>query len=149
MEKNNNEKARPTHLRRNFMTELKETIPSHANGTFLENINEEELKTRAFEKKKRKEELKAVEEVLKKKCQVKFLVDTTELDAIKTYAQVSHQTQSEFIRAAIRDKIRMVEIQSKNGLLQKNTNIQENEFRLDELTKIRKMLEKLERNNAS
>ncbi len=130
-------------IRGNVMNEFKKNvIPAHANGTYLAKLNEEELRAREIEKKRRREELHLVEKVLKEK-QVKFLVSVGELEDIKKYALISHQTQSEFIRTAIRDKIQLVDAQDQD--LKKPRKIQEDMLRLDELKKIRKVLDRIER----
>ena len=133
-------------LRSQVIKELKEIIPSHTHGTFLDKPNQKELERRALEKSKRVEELKEVERVLKKTCQVKFLVNTPELAKLKKFVEVSHQTQSEFIRTAIWDKIRSLEgygkLESSDTQEKKK---QEDKLRLEELKKIRKALAKLEK----
>jgi hypothetical protein len=140
------ETPKPISLRRNVLGELKKkAIPAHKNGTFLEKPDEEEIKVREIEKKKRKEELKEVEKAYKKTKQVKFLTSVAELDNIKYYAQISHQTKSEFIRTAIRDKIKLMEAQLSDKVLDELNNRQEDKLSLEELKKIRKALEKLEK----
>jgi hypothetical protein len=136
---------KPVSLRTTLISELKETIPSHKNGSYLEKPDEEELRAREIEKKRRKEELIKVEKSLKKNQQVKFLVDINELADIKRYAQLSHQTQSEFIRSAIWEKIRLFQSESENESLEKHKEIPENKLSLDELKKIRMILERLEK----
>ena len=89
--------------------------------------------------------LKEVEKVLKKTQQVKFLASITESDNIKYYAQISRQSQSEFIRTAIRDKIRLIEAQSSEKSLNELEDIQEDKLSSEELKKIRKALERLEK----
>lgn len=103
------------------------------------------LNTRDIEKEKRKEELKEVEKTLKKTQQVKFLASIPELDNIKYYAQISRQSQSEFIRTAIREKIRLIKAQSSEKGLNDLEDIQEDKLSSDELKKIRKALERLEK----
>ena len=137
--------AEATSLRSSIMSELKNAIPSLKNGSLLEKPNEEEIEARETERLKRIEELIEVEKVLKKNQQVKFLVNIAELGDIKRYAQISRQTQSEFIRAAIRDKIKLLEAQLKNESLEKNKNIHEDKLSLEELKKIRNALERLEK----
>jgi hypothetical protein len=140
------ETPRPVSLRKNIIGELKkEAIPSHRNGTYLEKPDEEEIIVRENEKKKRKEELKEVEKAYKKTKQVKFLTSVGELDDIKYYAQLSHQTKSEFIRTAIRNKIRLMEAQLSERDLIEAEDIHENKLSLEELKKIRKALERLEK----
>ena len=139
-----NEKPTPISIRKSIMSELKkEVIPAHKNKTYLKKPDEEELKVRNFEKKKREDELKEVEKAYKKTKQVKFLTSVSELDDIKYYAQLSHQTKSEFIRTAIRDKIRLMEAQLSESGFKEYENIEENKLSLEELKKIRKALEKL------
>jgi len=137
--------AEATSLRSSIMSELKNAIPSLKNGSLLEKPNEEEIEARETERLKRIEELIEVEKVLKKNQQVKFLVNIAELGDIKRYAQISRQTQSEFIRAAIRDKIKLLEAQLKNESLEKNKNIHEDKLSLEELKKIRNALERLKK----
>jgi hypothetical protein len=128
------------------MGELKKkVIPAHRNGSYLEKLDEEEVKTRETERLKRMEELKRVEEAMKKTQQVKFLASVTELEDIKYYAQISRQTQSEFIRTAIKDKIRIIKAQSSRKDLSELEDIQEDKLSLEELKMIRKALEKLEK----
>ena len=50
----------------------------------MDKPEDEELKAREIEKQKRSEELKKVKEALKKKNQVKFLVNDEELADIKS-----------------------------------------------------------------
>lgn len=140
------ETPRPVSIRKSIMGELKKkAIPAHRNGAYLEKPDEEEIIAREIEKKKRKEELKEVEKVYKKTKQVKFLTSVGELDDIKYYAQISHQTKSEFIRTAIRDKIRLMEDKLSEKDLIDSEDIQEDKLSLEELKKIRKSLEKLEK----
>ena len=140
------ETPRPVSIRKSIMGELKKkAIPAHTNRTYLEKPDEEEIITREIEKKKRKEELKEVEKAYKKTKQVKFLTSVGELDDIKYYAQISHQTKSEFIRTAIRDKIRLMEDKLSENDLIRSEDIQEDKLSLGELKKIRKSLEKLEK----
>ncbi|MHA1913352.1 MAG: leucine-rich repeat domain-containing protein [Promethearchaeota archaeon] len=139
-------KSRPASLRSSIMSELKkEVIPAHRNGFYLEKPDEEEIRAREIEKKSRKKELDEVEKALKKSQQVKFLTSIPELNNIKLYAQISGQTQSEFIRTAIRDKIKLLENQPKKESSEKNKKISEDKLRLEELKKIRKALEQLEK----
>jgi len=111
------------------------------------------IRAREIEKEKRKFELKQVEEVLKKTIQVKFLVNSTELENMKKFASISNQTQSEFIRSSIRDMIDFLlskEERMKSGKNRENSvdetdgKGQENILRLQELQKIRKILDKLD-----
>ena len=81
--------------------------------------------------------LKEVEKVLKKTQQVKFLASITESDNIKYYAQISRQSQSEFIRTAIRDKIRLIEAQSSEKSFNELEDIQEDKLSSEELKKTR------------
>ena len=54
-------------LRKNIMGELKkEVIPAHINGSFLEKPNEEELKEREDEKRKRIVELEKIKKSMEK-----------------------------------------------------------------------------------
>ncbi|MFX0028010.1 MAG: hypothetical protein ACFE8B_02280 [Candidatus Hermodarchaeota archaeon] len=139
------ETPKPVSLRRNVLGELKKkAIPAHRNGAYLEKPDEEEIRTREIEKEKRKEELIEVEKAYKKTKQVKFLASASELGDIKYYAQIAHQTKSEFIRMAIRDKIKIMEAQLSEEKLNNPDNIQEDRLSLEELKKIRKVLEKLE-----
>ncbi|MFX1374294.1 MAG: hypothetical protein ACFFA0_00640 [Promethearchaeota archaeon] len=136
----------PISLRKSVLGELKkEAIPAHRNGTYLEKPDEEEIKIREIEKEKRKEELKQVKKALKKTQQVKFLASVAELDNIRYYAKISSQTKSEFIRSAIRDKIRLMEARLIDSNLNKLDDKQEEKLRLEELKKIRKTLEELEK----
>ncbi len=77
----------------------------------------------------------------KKSIQVKFLVTSRELEEIKKYAQNSHQTQSEFIRTAIWDKIKSMDTPSKTENSIKEELLKEI-LRLEELKKIRELLER-------
>ncbi|MFX0082433.1 MAG: hypothetical protein ACFE94_11855 [Candidatus Hodarchaeota archaeon] len=140
------ESPSPVTLRSAVMSEIKETLPSVRNGSYLKKPDEEEIKAREIEKEKRKEELKEVEKAFRKTKQVKFLVSVAELNNIKYYAQIFNQTKSEFIRSAIRDKIKLMEAQlSEKGLSEFDVK-QEDKLSLEELKKIRKALEKLEKN---
>jgi len=114
-----------------------------AENTYLEKLNEEELRAREIEKEKRKVELEKVEEVLKKTKQVKFLANITELEDIKRYASISHQTQSEFIRSSIREKIERLKSGEFKEKVVEEKKGQEEILRQEELQKIRKILEKL------
>ena len=69
------------------------------------------------------------------------MVTGKELEEIKTYSGLSHQTQSEFIRTAIWDKIKLINTSSKTENSLKRELLQEI-LRLEELKKIRKLLEK-------
>ena len=91
------------------------------------------------------EELKKVKEALKKTQQVKFLVDAEELDIIKRFAQLSHQTQSEFIRTAIWEKIKLIDTPPLNEDSREKNNIKENKLRVKELKRIRDLLERLDK----
>jgi len=127
------------------MGEIKEKMPSVRNGTLLKKPNEDEIETREIEREKRKEELKVVEKAYKKTKQVKFLTNVSELDDIKYYSQISQQTKSEFIRTAIRDKIRHMQVQLTENGLKKFEDMEEGNLSLGELKKIRKALERLEK----
>lgn len=81
---------------------------------------------------------------LRKTYQVKFLVNCKEFDNIKRYSKLSNQKQSEFIRSAIRDKIKAIKAESININKERNTNKDKNKLKLKELEKIRRILEKLE-----
>jgi len=136
----------PVSLRRSIMGELKKkVIPAHRNGTYLEKPDEEELKAREAERLKRLEELKEVEKQLKKSQQVKFLASIPELENIKYYSQLSGQSQSEFIRSAIRDKIKLLKAQSNEEILNEHEDLQEDKLNLEELKRIRNILERLEK----
>jgi small GTP-binding protein len=84
-----------------------------------------------------------IQNALKKSYQVKFLVNRKELEEIKTYARKSHQTQSEFIRTAIWEKIQTIDDVSMTKSLKKEKFIDQNYLRNEELKKIRELLEKL------
>ena len=114
-------------------------MQSHQNGSFLQKPNKVILKEREKDRLKRLNELKELEKALKKKVQVKFLVNLPELEDIKRGALNSQQTQSEFIRSAIRDKIRIINAQSKTESLP------EDKLCLEELKRIRILLERLEK----
>lgn len=86
-----------------------------------------------------------IKNALKKNIQVKFLVNSKELDDIKRFAKLSHQTQSEFIRTAIWEKIGAIRALSTHKNSKKNMNIEEDKLRVTELERIRKLLEKLEK----
>ncbi|MFX0104764.1 MAG: Rab family GTPase [Candidatus Hodarchaeota archaeon] len=85
-----------------------------------------------------------IQKALKKSYQVKFLVNSKELEDIKRFARLSHQTQSEFIRTAIWEKIRLIETSSIIVSSNKKKIKEENKLRLEELKKIRQLLEQLE-----
>jgi len=85
-----------------------------------------------------------IQKASKKSIQVKFLVNSKELENIKKIAKISHQTQSEFIRTAIWDKIQSLEALSMTQSSKKSKDTEENNLRLEELRRIRKLLEKLE-----
>ena len=85
-----------------------------------------------------------IQKALKKSYQVKFLVNSKELEDIKRFAQLSHQTQSEFIRTAIWEKIRLIDAPSIIESSTKNKDIEEEKLRSEELRRIRELLEKLE-----
>lgn len=135
----------PNTLRSSIMNELKEAIPSHKNGSYLEKLDLEESRAREIEKQKRLEELEKVKEALKKKNQVKFLVNDEELAEIKKYVSISHQTQSEFIRTAIWEKIRLIDTPSMSESSKKDQDMQESKLRYEELKRIRESLERLEK----
>ncbi|MFX1276558.1 MAG: ADP-ribosylation factor-like protein, partial [Promethearchaeota archaeon] len=80
---------------------------------------------------------------LKKNYQVKFLVNSKEFEEIRRSAKISHQTRSEFIRAAIRDKIRVLNSQEQD--LDRPQEIHEDKLRLEELKYIREVLERMEK----
>jgi hypothetical protein len=82
---------------------------------------------------------------LKKTQQVKFLASIPELDNIKHYAQISDQSQSEFIRSAIRDKIRLLEAQSNGENSNEIKDMHKDKLSLEELETIRNILERLEK----
>ena len=137
---------KPVSLRRSIMGELKKkAIPAHRNGFYLEKPDEEEIRARELEKTKRIKELKEVEKALKKTQQVKFLSSIPELENIRHYSQLSGQSQSEFIRTAIRDKVKLLETQLKNENLEKSTEAPVNKLSSQELKKIRELLERLEK----
>jgi small GTP-binding protein len=139
-------KRSPGKTKRDVYGELKNTaIPDHIQGRLLEKPDQEELRTRQIEKHKRMEELEKLKEVLKKTNQVKFLVDDEELNDIKRFAQLSHQTQSEFIRTAIWEKIRTIDPTLIARTSEEDKNTEENNLRLDELKRIRELLEDLHR----
>jgi small GTP-binding protein len=84
---------------------------------------------------------------LKKNYQIKFLANGKELDEIKRFSKLLHQTQSDFIRTAIWEKIRGINELSTTLDSEKDNNKEEDNLRLTELIKIRKLLEQLEQNN--
>lgn len=84
-----------------------------------------------------------IQSTLKKSYQVKFLVNSKELEDIKRFAELFHQKQSEFIRTAIWEKIRAMDPLSMTKSL-KREEIEEKSLRLDELKRIRELLERLE-----
>jgi len=138
-------KKRPRDLRAKVFKEIKQSaIPSHIEGKFLKEIDEVDLRKREIEKLERIEELRKVKEALKKTQQVKFLVDAEELDIIKRFAQLSHQTQSEFIRTAIWEKIHLIDNPPLIEGIKKKNDMEENRIRLKELKRIRELLERLE-----
>jgi len=136
-------KHRSINTRARVFKEIKQkAIPSHIEGKYLKEIDNAVLKEREREKFYRMEELQKVKEALKKTQQVKFLVDEKELDVIKKYAQLSHQTQSAFIRTAIWEKIKSIGTSSKTD----NSNeIEVDKLRLEELIKIRELLGRLKK----
>ena len=78
---------------------------------------------------------------IKMNHQVKFLVNRKELEIIKKFAKLSHQKQSEFIRTAIWEKVRSMNVQSiTNNSKDKKD---KDELRIKELKRIRELLEKL------
>jgi len=83
-----------------------------------------------------------IQKALKKSYQVKFLVNSKELEEIKKYAHLSHQTQSEFIRTSIWEKIRSIDAPLMNKSSIKN---KEQKLSLRELKRIRELLERLEK----
>jgi hypothetical protein len=87
-----------------------------------------------------------IQKALKKSNQVKFLVNNKELKEIRKYAKHSHQSQSEFIRSAIWEKIKLIKASSTVNSF-KNKNIEESKMRLEELKKIRELLGKLDKKN--
>ena len=92
----------------------------------------------------KKEVPNIIQSTLKKSYQVKFLVNSKELEDIKRFAKLFHQKQSEFIRTAIWEKIRSMDSLSMTKSLKKEK-IEEKGLRLDELKRIRELLESLER----
>lgn len=136
-------KQRSPNTRARVFKEIKQrAIPSHIEGKYLKEIDNAVLKEREREKLYRIEELQKVKEVLKKTQQVKFLVDAEELDVIKKYSQLSHQTQSEFIRSAIWEKIKSIGTSSK---IDTSNEIEVDKLHLDELIKIRELLGRLKK----
>ncbi|TKJ18963.1 MAG: hypothetical protein CEE43_16655 [Promethearchaeota archaeon Loki_b32] len=136
-------KQRSPNTRARVFKEIKQrAIPSHIEGKYLKEIDNAVLKKREREKLYRLEELQKVKEALKKTQQVKFLVDEEELAVIKKYAQLSHQTQSAFIRTAIWEKIKSIGTSSK---IDNSNKIKVDKLRLDELIKIRELLERLKK----
>ncbi len=91
----------------------------------------------------KKEVLNIIQSTLKKSYQVKFLVNSKELEDIKRFAKFSRQKQSEFIRTAIWEKIRSMDPLSMTKSLKKEK-IEEKNLRLNELKRIRELLERLE-----
>ena len=85
-----------------------------------------------------------IQKALKKSIQVKFLVTSKELEEIKKFARRSHQTQSEFIRTAIWEKIKSIKTPSKTENSLKAELLKEI-LRLEELKKIRELLERQEK----
>lgn len=138
-------KQRPRDLRSRVFKEIKQrAIPSHIEGKYLKEIAEEDLRKIKIKKRERIEELKKVKESLKKNQQVKFLVDEEDLDTIKRFAQLSHQTQSEFIRSAIWEKIKLIDTPSLIEGSKREIVMEENKLYLKELKRIRELLERLE-----
>ena len=134
-------------VRKNMMNEFKKNvIPVYNNGTYLEKPNEEELKARDIERYRRREELDLVEKALKDK-QVKFVVTAPELQDLKAYARISHQSQSEFIRTAIRDKIYKINFPDRE--LKKPQEIQKTNEIMGELKKIQEVLDRIEKKEAT
>ncbi len=86
-----------------------------------------------------------IQSTLKKNYQVKFLVNSKEYKDIKRFAKLSHQTQSEFIRTAIWEKIRAIDAGTITKNLRENKYIEKSELRLNELKRIRELLESLEK----
>lgn len=85
-----------------------------------------------------------IQKALKKSIQVKFLVTSKELEEIKRFSRRSHQTQSEFIRTAIWEKIKSIKTPSKTENSLKGELLKEI-LRLEELKKIRELLERQEK----
>ncbi len=88
-----------------------------------------------------------IQSTLRKIYQVKFLVNSKELEDIKRFSQLSHQTQSEFIRTAIWDKIKAINTKSMTKNSKNSMDLGEDKLSLTELKKIRKLLEKYENLN--
>ncbi len=101
--------AKQNSLRKDVLGEIKDILPKHNNGKFLEKLNEEEIKERETAWEIRKKELEEVEKVIRDK-QVKFLATESELDEIKKSARLDHKTLSEFIRSAIWERIGSLEL---------------------------------------
>ncbi|KKM89882.1 hypothetical protein LCGC14_1244220 [marine sediment metagenome] len=129
------------------MDDLKGALEAHDDGELLTKPDEQALKDRRIANKNRKDELEKVNKSLKKSNQVKFLVDHEELTIIKNYAKISRQTQSEFIRSALWEKIRSLKEKQKPNERTKEDAKEEKEeekLRLEELQKIRRILKKRE-----
>ncbi len=130
------------------MDDLKGALETHDNDGLLTKPEEQVLKDRKNAKKIRHEKLEKVKELLKKRNQVKFLVDDEELTIIKNYVSISRQTQSEFIRSALWEKIRLLKEKHKpNERTEedaKEEKEEEKKLRLEELQKIRRLLKKFE-----
>ena len=86
-----------------------------------------------------------IQKASKKNIQVKFLVDSKELEEIKRFAKLTHQTQSEFIRTAIWEKIKLINTPSMIENSVNNNKTTEEKLRLEELKKIRELLERSEK----
>ncbi len=130
-----------------ILADLKGVLEAHDDGELLTKPDQQVLKDRKDAKKIRKDELEKVKKSLKKSNQVKFLVDDEELTIIKNYARTSRQTQSEFIRSALWEKIRSLKEKQKPNKRTKEDvkeEKEEEELRLEELQKIRRILKKLE-----
>ena len=85
-----------------------------------------------------------IQKASKKSIQVKFLVTSKELAKIKRFARRTNQTQSEFIRTAIWEKIKSIKTPSKTENSLKEELLKEI-LRLEELKKIRELLERQEK----
>lgn len=92
----------------------------------------------------KKEVPNIIQRTLKKNYQVKFLVNSKEFKNIKRFAKIANQTQSEFIRTAIWEKIRSLGALSTTQISKKDKDTEENKLHIEELKSIRKLLEKLD-----
>lgn len=113
--------------RKAVLGDLKDKFELHNKGEYLAKPSEVEMNEREAERERRKKELEEDEKALREK-QVKFLATEEEFNEIKKYATLDGQSNSEFIRSSIREKINSLTAQPLNKTSKDDRKVRDREL---------------------